>query len=133
MRGLVMLVLIGALNAGCATPTGAPDPVVGTAHAEAPVAPQTAQAPGSSLDDATTDTPPPAGSARTPSMFARIGRGLKCAGKGAVTGVAIPAAMTPYTAGASIYLIPITVPVGLIVGLKEGLVGPVRASGDTCS
>ena len=133
MRNFAILSLVAALSAGCTTSAGPHWSDGGLPNPGSRNNSSSAQSPAAGAGDAHANSGATNEPARTPAVLDRIGRVLKCGAGGALSGIGVPALMMPYTGGLSLYLIPITVPIGLVVGLKEGLVGAEGAKPGSCS
>jgi hypothetical protein len=122
MKTIWTLVLLAAMNAGCATGIGTDRPAVWRSDTKPPEPVEIQLRDG--------PAPGPSQSASIPSIAApsqaiRMVRMLKCGAIGAVGGAVGGAAaagfLVPYTGGLSIYLLPVIVPYGAVVGMKDGV------------
>lgn len=57
------------------------------------------------------------------TVVQRLGQSLKCGVRAAALGAAVPLLIAPGTAGLSVFLIPLTAPIGGIMGMVEGAKG----------
>lgn len=120
MRSIAILLLMTALNAGCATGLGfdglqSGQPVIG-AGANPPTT--------ESQDIASRGANPDAGgsteSLKIPAAINRMGRVLKCGAMGAVAGVGLAGLALVWGPSSSPASLLITVPFGIALGVAEG-------------
>lgn len=124
MRNLAVLLLLSALNTGCATSVGPDRSDFGQSGAGSSTNQQIVESQGEVRRDTKPDTRESDEPAKTPAENNPIWRTLNCGAVGAVAGAVGgflgPALLSRFMGELPLYLIPIIVPVGAIVGLTLG-------------